>query len=95
VVLQRGQFVDRRGFLKDVTEVEIGLGVTGSLLDKEAALAATSPEEEAGQTHQKREAVRSNRSQAATPVAFLDEEWLMATDPQIRVLLPPQLRKLG
>jgi len=53
--------MDRRGFLKDVTEVGIGLGVTGSLLDKEAALAATSPEEEAGQTHQKREAVRSHR----------------------------------
>jgi len=74
--------VDRRGFLKDVTEVGIGLGVTGSLLDKEAALAATSPEEEAGQTHQKREAVRSHRSQAATPVVPLDGEWLMATDPQ-------------
>lgn len=78
MVLQRGQFVDRRGFLKDVTEVGIGLGVTGSLLDKEVALAATSPEEEAGQTHQKRVAVRRSRSQAATPVVSLDEEWLMA-----------------
>ena len=44
------------------------MGVTGPLLDKGAALAATSPQEEAGQTHQKRQAVRSNRSQAATPV---------------------------
>jgi hypothetical protein len=51
VVRQRGGFVDRRGFLNDATEVGIGLGVTGSLLGKGAALAATSPEEEAGQTH--------------------------------------------
>jgi hypothetical protein len=87
--------VDRRGLLKDVTEVGIGLGVTGSLLDERAALAATSPQGEAGQTHQEREAIRSNRSQAATPAVSLDEERLMATDPQNRVLLPPQLRKLG
>ena len=53
MVLQRGGFVDRRGFLEEVTEVEIGLGVTGSLLDKEAVLAATSPEGEPWQTHQK------------------------------------------
>jgi hypothetical protein len=46
------------------------VGVTGSLLDKQAALAATSPQGEPGQTHQKREAVRSNRSLAATPVVI-------------------------
>jgi len=46
------------------------VGVTGSLLDKQAALAATSPQGEPGQTHQKREAVRSNRSLAARPSSF-------------------------
>ncbi len=60
----------RRGFLNDVTEVGIGLGVTASLLHKGADLAAPSPQKEAGQTHQKRESVRSNRSQAATPVVI-------------------------
>ena len=44
--------------------------VTGSLQDKGAAPAATSPEDEPGQTHQKRESVRSNRSQAAEPVVI-------------------------
>jgi hypothetical protein len=39
----RGAVVDRRGLLKDVTEVGIGLGATGSLVDERAALAATSP----------------------------------------------------
>ncbi len=46
------------------------MGINGSLLDKQAALAATSPEKEPGQTHQKRAAVRANYSQAATPVAI-------------------------
>src|SRR5208282_4185473 len=82
LVVRRGGLVDRRGFLRDVTEAGIGLGVTGSLLDKHAAQAAASPQEEAGQAHQKREAAGSDSSQTATSVVSLDGEWLIATDPQ-------------
>ena len=47
------------------------MGVAGSLLDRGAAVEPTSPEGEPGQTHYKRQAVRSNRSQAATPVVII------------------------
>jgi hypothetical protein len=62
--------MDRRSFMRDVTQVGIGLGVTGSLADAATPLAPASAEG-AGWS-----------SQAATPMISLDGEWYLATDAQ-------------
>ena len=53
----------------------------------------TSPEGEPGQTHYKRQAVRSNRSQAATPVVII---WAkQAAEEPVWPVIPRSLGLVG
>jgi hypothetical protein len=67
--------VDGRGFLNDVKKVGIGLG-GNRIAARQGGCAGGDkrPGEEAGETHQKREAVRSNRSQTAMRVVIWAEQ---------------------
>jgi hypothetical protein len=75
--------MDRRGFMKDVTQVGISLGVTGLLLDTTAPLAATKAQQGISKPHQEGDNHGPPESSlASTSVISLDGEWLLVTDPR-------------
>ena len=73
--------MDRRGFMKDVTQVGIGLGVPGLIVDAEAS-PATAADRGAAGPQKPGEISRSNQDlYASKPVILLDGSWLLVTDP--------------
>jgi hypothetical protein len=71
--------MNRRGFLTDVTQLGIAGGVAGTLLDKQAASAATAPQGPGRHSISNRDEWGAD---IATPMIDLSGEWMIVRDPQ-------------
>jgi hypothetical protein len=71
--------MNRRGFLKDMTELGIAGGVAGTLLDKQAASATAGPQAPGPHSIPKPDNLGAD---IATPVIDLSGEWMIVRDPQ-------------
>ena len=73
--------MDRRGFMKDVTQVGIGLGVPGLILDAGASTATAADRRQPIRQQQGENSSSNKNLYAANPVTLLDGSWLLVTDP--------------
>jgi hypothetical protein len=71
--------MNRRGFLKDATELGIAGGVAGTLLDKQAAAATAVPQAPESHSLPNREEMSD---EIAAPVIDLSGQWMIVRDPQ-------------